>query len=261
VTQMGHIWKQRNDIFISQGEQGLEEFYQKEILFAVDNLERDSTLVRLMKNYSDEELFNDPILQELNQLALSYSNVEGNLLYEHPLKSMSDSFNVAFYEKRYNLFQLAKSRTKILEIGFNAGHSLLLMLTANPDIESLSFDLNFHAYTRPCFDFLKRYFPKIDIRFGDSREEVANYCNENPKKFDMIHVDGSHDVNFAAIDYENVKKLATQDTIVVFDDASRGSPLYDFLQLKFACNEIRSVDRDELGLKSTSLHEIFTFIR
>jgi predicted O-methyltransferase YrrM len=79
--------------------------------------------------------------------------------------------------KRENIFsvgELAKSR--ILEIGFNAGHSASLLLLASQKANaSLTIvDIGEHAYMKPCYDRVAAEFPERTRLFiGDSRDKLA----------------------------------------------------------------------------------------
>lgn len=63
------------------------------------------------------------------------------------------------HSKQFNISRLASTRNRILEIGFNAGYSCLLMLLANPECHITLVDLNYHRYVVPCFEYLNAQFP------------------------------------------------------------------------------------------------------
>lgn len=202
--------------------------------------------------YTDDFLKENELLRRLNEIALSHACVEGNLLYQHPLTSVNAPLEPLFFEKRCNLFELAKDSSNVMEIGFNAGHSALLMLLANPGMKMTLVDLDFHLYTKPCFSFLKEYFD-IEIFYGDSRVVVPTLYDS----YDMIHVDGSHELQYASVDYENVKKLSTRSTIVVFDDTTPGNDLDVFLKQKFVEGDIQLIQQP----KETPFQRIFNFLK
>lgn len=111
---------------------------------------------------------------------------------------------------------------RVLEIGFNAGHSADIFLKNNPNIHLTSFDLNM----RPCVTYGKKY---IDMTYpgrhtliiGDSTLKIPEFVNlHSNEKFDLIFVDGGHDYITAALDLFNCKKLADENTIVMMDDVS-----------------------------------------
>ena len=56
------------------------------------------------------------------------------------------------FTKQMNLYKSAMEAKNILEIGFNAGHSCLLFLLANPESKITIFDICEHKYAKPCFE-------------------------------------------------------------------------------------------------------------
>jgi glycosyltransferase involved in cell wall biosynthesis len=125
-----------------------------------------------------------------------------------------------FLTKRLNLFNYSQKAKTILEIGFNAGHSCLLYLMANPTSTVELFDIGWHAYTRPCFEYLDSQFPgRIKIHYGDSRQVLPEYISKNVgRTFDMIHVDGGHDEPVVRSDILNVMHFCRPDTVIISDD-------------------------------------------
>ena len=96
----------------------------------------------------------------------------------------------------------SKPNIRVMEIGFNAGHSADLFLKNNPTATLLSFDLGIHRYV----GYGKRY---IDINYpnrhtliiGDSTELVPHFIENNKDtKFDIIFIDGGHDYKIAKLD-------------------------------------------------------------
>ena len=97
--------------------------------------------------------------------------LEGNCFYIH--KSFNEINDI---NKKINLFSLAKNRDVILEIGFNAGHSALLFLFANPNAVVHCFDICYHEYTEKCFEYLSNEFPgKLYLYKGDSKDEINHF--------------------------------------------------------------------------------------
>ena len=108
--------------------------------------------------------------------------------------------------------------TNIMEIGFNAGHSSLLYLLANPNSKLTIFDICQHKYTLPCFKYLQSVFPdRLQIFPGDSTKTVPEfYTNNSNSKFDLIHIDGAHFGDIPNKDFYNSLKLASD--IIIWDD-------------------------------------------
>ena len=111
--------------------------------------------------------------------------------------------------------------TSVAEIGFNAGHSMILTLLSNPKSEIQAFDLGSHKYAYEAFSFIKTQFPtrKIDIEWGDSTITVPEYNRKNPQtKFDVLIVDGGHTHDIAVSDIKNMQKLAHHTSLLIVDD-------------------------------------------
>lgn len=158
------------------------------------------------------------ICEELKKLIEKTGEpLEGNCLYRH------HSFNQwdVLLNKRINLQKAAKGKTHIGEIGFNAGHSILTMILVNPKAQYVLFDLGIHTYARPCFEYLKKLFPKtkIEIFWGDSRETVAQYNENYPGViFDLIHIDGGHTSEIYTVDWKNSLAATNSGSLLIFDD-------------------------------------------
>lgn len=109
---------------------------------------------------------------------------------------------------------------KILEVGFNAGHSSELFLKERNDTKVLSFDIMHHFYTLLGNDYIEAVFPgRHQLIGGDSNQTVPKYHQEHPlEQFDLIFIDGGHTEECAAADIANLKKFAHKNTWVVMDD-------------------------------------------
>ncbi len=149
--------------------------------------------------------------------------VEGNLICDISSDNLKDADNES---KIYNLLKLAVGKSRICEIGVNAGHSLLLMVSVNPTAEYLLFDLGGHGYTRPCVEYIKNAYPsaKITEIYGDSNLTLRDYIKTNElNTFDMIHIDGGHETHTVVNDFIYTQFLLKPDGIVVFDDYNFGN--------------------------------------
>ncbi len=105
-------------------------------------------------------------------------------------------FNGAKYEyqksmfgKQSLLYNLSKNSSHILEIGVYMGHSMLIMLLANPKMNITCIDID-PKYSVPSVNYLKNKFPKakINLIINDSVKALKKIN----KKFDIIHIDGDH---------------------------------------------------------------------
>jgi predicted O-methyltransferase YrrM len=163
-------------------------------------------------------------LEDLKSIITQYisSDVfEGNCFYYHnSLQEFSE-----LYTKQLNLFWCGKQATRICEIGFNAGHSsMLLLLGRNQDPLQLTvFDIGQHRYTAPCFDYIKQSFSHVQFEYveGDSTIAMPEWINANSERkstYDLVHVDGGHSEYCASNDMKNADILLKIDGIMVIDD-------------------------------------------
>ena len=184
--------------------------------------------------------------------------VEGNLICDINPDNYQIHRNL---NKIKNLQYLCKDKRKIIEIGINACHSLLLMILVNPTAEYLLFDLNNHTYTVPTLDYIRANFPdtKINAVFGDSCKTIHAFISMNPEQlntYDLIHLDGGHTEDVFSQDYANSKKLATDSGIIIFDDYDLPN-INKFINEKLRTKEI--VEVDDKNIIKNDLHFIYSY--
>ena len=173
--------------------------------------DRIDNIIQTSKKYINDNLL--PIIYNSNEL------LEGNMFMLHNTTIYTDEF----INKQKNIvnLHLNKNIKNVLEIGFNAGFSALLILLTNPEINLTCVDLGEHRYTFPCYEVLKRNFgSRINIIFGDSTKilpKIKSY-------YDLIHIDGGHDDFCATNDIMNSYNLSKSGTILIMDD-------YNFVNL------------------------------
>lgn len=109
---------------------------------------------------------------------------------------------------------------KVMEIGFNAGHSAEIFLKNNPTLSLVSFDVGWHPYIETAKNYIEMTFPgRHRLIIGDSTKTVPVFIKENPTtKFDLIFIDGGHEYDTAKADLENSLLLSHKDTIIAIDD-------------------------------------------
>jgi predicted O-methyltransferase YrrM len=111
------------------------------------------------------------------------------------------------------------SPKRIMEIGFNSGHSSVSLLTASaPNSEVVSFDLGEHYYVDHAKAFVDTHFPgRHTLIKGNSVETVEKYANDNRARcgdknaFDLIFIDGGHFSDIPLRDCINCMRLAGDD--------------------------------------------------
>ncbi len=185
--------------------------------------------------------------------------VEGNLICDINPRNFIIEHNI---DKIRNLQYLSKNKKKIIEIGVNACHSLLLMLITNPDAEYLLFDLNIHKYTEPTIEYIKKEFPntKINIIYGNSTETIKKYILDNQiqlKSYDLIHLDGGHTEDIFSQDYNNSKKLIKDNGVIIFDDYNYND-IKVFLRTKIKEKEI--IEYTDKNIIYNDFHFIYKYL-
>lgn len=119
-----------------------------------------------------------------------------------------------------DLIYLTKDAKRVMEIGFNAGHSAEVFLQYNKDLILVSFDLGIHDYVVHAKEYIDFTYPdRHTLILGDSRITIPTFIDENKgTTFDIIFIDGGHEYDIANSDLKNCFSLANKDTIVILDD-------------------------------------------
>lgn len=161
------------------------------------------------KDFIEKELM--PIINDSGEL------LEGNIFSYNTCKD----YNFEYFEKQYNIALCGTKLNKnshILEIGFNSGFSALLFLMASDkSVKITCVDINYHKYTVPCFNILKKHFgERINLIIGDSTKVLPNLDTS----YDLIHIDGGHSTEIAVNDINNSIRLAKQNCIIIMDDVN-----------------------------------------
>jgi len=124
-------------------------------------------------------------------------------------------------ELHYLASTAQRTRARLIgEIGFNAGFSTQVFLTANPAAKVVSFALVEHGYTKVAKEIVDKRFPgRHTLIAGDSTKTVPEFSRQNPDvRFDLFFIHGGNDYEVAKADIENTKALCTEQTAVVIDE-------------------------------------------
>ena len=149
----------------------------------------------------------------------SGDKLEGNCYYSHnTLKK-----NKKYETKQKNLIWCGSQiKNKVCEIGFNAGHSaMLLLFNNNKDIDFTVFDIGRHKYTLPCLKYLAKCFNETRFEYieGNSIKTIPAYIKNNEVGcFDVVHIDGGHSKKCIENDLKNADILVKEGGIIVIDD-------------------------------------------
>jgi predicted O-methyltransferase YrrM len=164
--------------------------------------------------YNDVLAKCEPHFENLKKIVETYNCLpEGSCYYSH----MSFSVDKGKDNLRKNLISLAKESKNILEIGFNMGHSAILMLTANPDCVIECHDACVNIYTEKCMHYVSQQFPgRIKIVKGNSVSTLRQYNRQAP---DLVHMDGSKVPEIQYLDFIAVSQICRENhTVIVFND-------------------------------------------
>jgi hypothetical protein len=178
----------------------------------------------MIENKSSEK---QKILDDLKKIITnSKAPLEGNNFYKHGTLIL-ENWKIL---KQLNIFWCGKQAlTKICEIGFNAGHSTMLMLLGREKtpLDFLIFDIGRHPYTRPCLNYIKSHFAHVHFEYieGDSTLTMPKWIETNQthlELYDVVHVDGGHSEHCISNDMKNADLLVKKGGIVIVDDTNFG---------------------------------------
>jgi hypothetical protein len=161
------------------------------------------------------------VLTDVELLVETCESFEGNCFYLN--KTFIRSNDLINKQKNLYLFGYLNP-INICEIGFNAGHSAYLLLLGNKsnNINVTFFDINNHSYTDCCFEYICLKFPRVFFDFvqGNSIDSIPKWLIQTGKyeHFDLIHVDGGHDITTITNDFSNSLKMLKKGGIIIIDD-------------------------------------------
>jgi len=157
-------------------------------------------------------------LAALNQIVRqSGAPLERSIFFEHQMEpSLAPRFELV--EKRRNFAFFAMLGTAMLELGFNAGHSALLALTANKNLSYVAIDPLAHPYARPCFDYLRSVFGnRIKLIAGDPKTILEQFSTSG---FDLASIDGAHDFPTLQSELAELCRILPPASTILLNEAS-----------------------------------------
>ena len=121
--------------------------------------------------------------------------------------------------------QLSGDSPKVLEVGFNSGHSAGMVLTTFPTVKVTSFDLCRHWYCEPAHEELVRVFGKDrhELVCGHSHFSILDYVKGKPESlraYDAVFVDAGHFYVDTLMDILDTAKYAKPGALLVVDDCT-----------------------------------------
>ena len=135
------------------------------------------------------------------------------------------------YPKQKLLYDVSKDATNILEIGTYMGHSILIMLLANPKAKITCIDIN-DRFSLPAVNYLKKEFPLSEINF--IKNDSLNILKNLKDKFDFFHIDGAHLNDVIAKEFRYCIKLSKNDYFrMILDDIDSCLKVKNNIELAF----------------------------
>ena len=137
-------------------------------------------------------------------------------------------------DKARELYYATKNKKTALEIGVYMGHSQLIMLLANNELEIHSIDID-STYSGPAIEVLKRHFPLAKLNFivGPSLEHLQNVISSKDN-WDVIHIDGDHNIEVVKKEWEICKPVLKEGNILIFDDVWIGEQWFRQIGSQYA---------------------------
>lgn len=231
-AKIGVNWMEQNLIFTRSQHKNEEGHQLPPRLFSPQEIERRWRTLNfpsLPENYPKPSYFRErwtstslQIIREINAAVIaSGETLEGNYCYfhEHQISERSPPDPRRSW-KRQVLRAASGAGYRALEIGFNAGHSAVIMLDANPLLHLTSLDVGSHSYTESCVNVVNRHFSeRFSFLSGRSKTQLAKIDEETARQFDIIHIDGGHDEATVIDDFEWVMRKASAGCCIIIDDA------------------------------------------
>ena len=149
-----------------------------------------------LKSKLNEEYYDNEFSRKLIDAEIHFSNIflecqnkfeigTGSYLFD----GKNYEYCIDMYPKQKLLYETSSIATNILEVGTYMGHSILIMLLANPRAKITCIDID-DTYSLPAVNYLKKEFPFSNISF--IKDNSLNMLPKLKNKFDFFHIDGAH---------------------------------------------------------------------
>ncbi len=128
-----------------------------------------------------------------------------------------------------NLVTGRRNKTHVCEVGFNSGHSSVILMGANPQIKVTSFDLGILPWSKPMVERVNDLFPRrFNYIKGNSIKTLPEYSirvkQGSAPYCELMFVDGDHSYDGALADFLNSIEMMKDGGILVADDYSEDFP-------------------------------------
>ena len=150
-------------------------------------IEFDEINNKYNSEYTNKLLNNKHIFYEIYNKCLSFNKTFINNCHSYLFDGIEYKYDSRTYKKQELLYENAKTAKNVLEIGTYMGHSLLIMLLANPNLKITCIDCD-DTYTSPVISVLNKYFNNA-ITF--IHKDSLSAMREINSKFDFFHIDGN----------------------------------------------------------------------
>jgi hypothetical protein len=195
--------------------------------------------VHFIHRFSDRSY--DPFVEEYTEHLLRLNEIiktvgeplEGNIFYNDKEEDIDvndiDDLELTtpkvlklqknFLTKRRTFGLMSLTFNNVVEIGFNAGHSALILLTGNPNLKLTCIDICQHKYTLPCYEYLKSVFGnRINLINSNSALAFPMLARQQIDH-DLFIIDGGHSADIAETDLFNVIQMGRKGSVICFDDS------------------------------------------
>jgi hypothetical protein len=126
------------------------------------------------------------------------------------------------------------------QTGFNSGHSAVTVLSSNPAINVLSFDLGEEPVVAAAASYIQShasYSARHELVLGDSRDSLPAAAPTRRRYCDISFVDGGHFGDVPVSDIMGLALMSHEDTLLVVDD----TPFLRDVEAAWCAHAVRSL--------------------